>query len=86
MPDTVTRYQLKSALVALAGSAAGSTLLDNVNAWVATQPAATQLAWSDAAQVARSGALVAAMAAHFGWASSAVDGYFEAAIAIPTAV
>jgi hypothetical protein len=80
VPSHVSRYRLKAALLAVAGT--GGTMLDNVSAWVATQPEATQVMWSDAPYFGRNGGFILAAIAHFGWQSSTVDRWFEAAAAI----
>jgi len=75
VPYTVTPFQAKAALLQ-------AGLLDTVKAAIASAPAITQLAWSDATEFTRDSPTIATMAGALGLSSAQVDALFVAAAAI----
>jgi hypothetical protein len=76
-----TRRQMRLELAARAAVGAGPTLLDDVSAWVATQPIATQIEWADASHYQRTHGAVAEGGAALGMDDAALDELFAAAAA-----
>jgi len=80
VPDEVTRFQVRAALMMRPGTAPGPTLLDDVGAALAAMPGIEGMlareAWGSATTVARNSATVRALAAHFGWDDTALDRLF----------
>ena len=66
----------------MSGSSPGPTLLDDVNAWVATRSPILQIAWDKAQSIPRNGSFVQQGMAHFGWTDAFVDNLFATAAAI----
>jgi len=78
---SVPMWQVKVALAnqpSISG-VAGKTLLDDANSAVAAASVATQLAWSNAANVQRNSPTLAAMSAVLGLSSAQVDQLYIAA-------
>lgn len=75
VPSTVTPFQAKAALLQ-------AGLLDTVKAAIASAPAITQLAWSDATEFTRDSPTIVTMAGALGLTSAQVDALFVAAAAI----
>lgn len=75
VPQVVTPFQAKAALLQ-------AGLLDTVKAAIASAPAITQLAWSDATEFTRDSPTIATMAGALGLTSAQVDALFVAASAI----
>jgi hypothetical protein len=76
-----TRRQMRLELAARAAVGAGPTLLDDVSAWVATQPVATQIEWADSSHYQRTHGAVAEGGAALGMDDAALDELFTAAAA-----
>jgi hypothetical protein len=76
-----TRRQMRLELAARAAVGAGPTLLDDVSAWVATQPIATQIEWADSSRYQRTHGAVADGGAALGMDDAALDELFAAAAA-----
>jgi hypothetical protein len=76
-----TRRQMRLELAARAAVGAGPTLLDDVAAWVATQPIGTQIEWADASHYQRTHGAVAEGGAALGMDDAALDELFTAAAA-----
>lgn len=79
---TVTPFQAQAALSQMPGTNPGPTLLDDVNAWVATRSTILQLAWAKAQSIPRNGLFVQQGMANFGWTDAFVDNLFATAAAI----
>lgn len=75
IPQVVTPFQAKAALLQ-------AGLLNTVKAAIASAPAITQLAWSDATEFTRDSPTIATMAGALGLTSAQVDALFVAAAAI----
>ena len=75
VPQVVTPFQAKAALLQ-------AGLLDTVKAAIASAPAITQLAWSDATEFTRDSPTISTMAGALGLTSVQVDALFVAASAI----
>jgi hypothetical protein len=76
-----TRRQMRLELAARAAVGDGPTLLDDVSAWVYTQPISTQIEWDDSSHYQRTHGAVADGGAALGMDDAALDELFTAAAA-----
>lgn len=73
-PQTVSARQIKLALL-------GMDLLDDVDAFTASQDRAVQISWEYAVEFHRTDAMLAGMAVAFGMSDAQIDTIFRAAAA-----
>ncbi|MCO5083089.1 MAG: hypothetical protein M9955_15715 [Rhizobiaceae bacterium] len=79
VPDRVTSRQFKLQLLAYPAIGEGETLLDDVEAWIATQSRAVQVAFANSGTFVRGEPMMQAGFAALGFDEAQVDAFFAAA-------
>lgn len=82
VPDVVSNFQARAVLLQIPGATPGSTLLDDVNAWVTAQGGLAYQAWEYGIEVRRDSALIAAAGVQFGLSEAQLDQLFITAATI----
>lgn len=78
-PDRVTSRQFKLQLLAFPAIGGGDTLLDDVEAWIATQSRAVQIAFENSDTFVRTEPMMQAGFAALGFSEGQIDAFFTAA-------
>lgn len=82
VPDRVTARQFKLQLLALPAIGGGETLLDDVEAWIATQSRAVQIAFEASGTFVRDEPMMQAGFTALGFSEGQIDAFFTAASAL----
>lgn len=77
--DRVTRRQFRRQLLAMPPIGSGETLLDDVDAWVATQSRDVQESYGSSGTFVRDEPMMQAGFAALGFSSAQIDAFFQAA-------
>lgn len=81
-PDRVTSRQFKLQLLSLPAIGGGETLLDDVEAWISTQPRAVQVAFENSGSFVRTEPMMQSGFRALGFSEAAIDTFFTEASAL----
>jgi hypothetical protein len=81
-PDRVTSRQFNLALLAMPPIAGGDTLLDDVEAWIATQPRPVQVAFRSSSTFVRTEPMMQLGFTALGFSGQQIDDFFRTASAL----
>lgn len=82
VPDRITSRQFKLQLLTFPAISGGETLLDDVEAWIATQSRAVQIAYENSGSFVRTEPMMQAGFAALGFSEPEIDAFFTAASAL----